>query len=190
MSEAESTAITVRDIPPTDPRWFKFNSRADLVAHLNNPAERVKYTLARLERYAKNSGGTIPDKVVNVASRLICRTNGINRALRAVVQAGRDRDLLGSVKPLRLELVGYVYFANSPLRPATLKIGFTTRIPEVRVRSLMANSGEQINLISSYVGTLLDEQMWHGLNESERVAGEWYFKPRWCPSIYEVAAAT
>ena len=80
-------------------------------------------------------------------------------------------------------MIGHVYFIKSPLRPNNLKIGFTTRTPELRRRSLMANSGEKLDLLGFFVGTIMDEQIFHALNNKQQIAGEWFNDPLWLPDL-------
>jgi hypothetical protein len=45
----------------------------------------------------------------------------------------------------------------------------------------MANSGEKLVLIGSFVGTSMDEQILHCINDGCRIIGEWFTSPRWFP---------
>lgn len=166
--------------------WSECNSPADLVAEINDPAIRLLYVINRLTSCARANKNRIPDKVANAASRLMSGKNGwaywLCKRVRGE-QGSFEPDFVGDASPLPMQMVGYIYFASSPLRPLHLKIGFTTRIPQVRIKSLMSNSGEELSLVGAFVGTLIEEQIFHVLNKETKIVGEWYRDPLCLPRV-------
>lgn len=170
--------------------WHRFSSPAELISHLIDSQRRFDHVIGRLKNGEAANDGALPDRVVNVASRIICGSNTLRDTLRRYLRGPmpysritvEPADIIKYTKALPLTLIGHVYFVRSPLRPSHQKIGFTTRLPEVRVRALMANSGEKLELMGSFVGTLLDEQILHCINQKTHVVGEWYIDPKWFPT--------
>lgn len=166
--------------------WQEFANAPELVAFLVDPARRLIYVYERLAVCAEANNGSLPNRVVNAASRLLGGDAWWARLLRTRIlktPSKYEPDFVARMSSLPMQMVGYIYFAKSPLRPSTIKIGFTTRIPQVRVKSLMANSGEELTLLGSFAGTHMDEQILHCLNSKSLVAGEWYLKPPRLPDV-------
>lgn len=172
--------------------WQEFANAPELVAFLVDPARRLTYVYERLAVCAGANNRSLPDRVVNAASRLLGGNAYWASLLRTRILRTPSRhepDFVARMSSLPLQMVGYLYFAKSPFRPSIIKIGFTTRIPEVRVKSLMANSGEELTLLGSFAGTHMDEQILHCLNSESLVAGEWYLKPSRLPDVSFLAEA-
>lgn len=170
--------------------WLRFASPAALIAHLNAPDIRVAHVFRRLE-YLFALHRELPERVVSAGSRLLCGSADHwdkKRLRRAVIGHERYRaksksEVFERIAPLPVQMIGHVYFIKSPLRPNNLKIGFTTRTPELRRRALMAGSGEELILLGFFVGTFMDEQILHALNSKRLIAGEWYADPLWLPDL-------
>lgn len=166
--------------------WEEFANAPELVAFLVNPVNRLSYVYERLAVCAEASNWKLPAKPLKAASRLLHGDSGWDHWLRRRLMGEPSKyepNYIARMEALPMQMIGYVYFAKSPLRPSNIKIGFTTRIPEVRVKSLMANSGERLTLIGAFAGTYMDEQILHCINSKEQVAGEWYCDPHWLPDV-------
>lgn len=68
---------------------------------------------------------------------------------------------------------GYVYFIACP-ETGRVKIGFTSKSPEERLRNLQTGSPTELKLMCFQPGTRADEQHLHEILGDFRLHGEWF----------------
>jgi hypothetical protein len=68
---------------------------------------------------------------------------------------------------------GFVYFIACP-EAGRVKIGYTGKSPESRLRNLQTGSPTQLKLMCWQPGTRQDEQHLHDLLSPFRIHGEWF----------------
>ena len=69
--------------------------------------------------------------------------------------------------------LGRVYFVGDGASGA-IKIGFTTKCPVHRTKTLQVGNPRQIRYLASFVGTAEDEARMHDRFAAVRVRGEWF----------------
>jgi hypothetical protein len=68
---------------------------------------------------------------------------------------------------------GFVYFIASP-ETGRVKIGFTSKSPDQRLRSLQTGSPTELRLMCFQPGTKADEAHLHDILSPFRLHGEWF----------------
>lgn len=73
--------------------------------------------------------------------------------------------------------IGYIYFmlAEQNLIRPMLKIGFSLRGPDDRLRNCRTGSPVQLNMIAFQTGRLVDERKLHRRFSEHRSHGEWFY---------------
>lgn len=81
-----------------------------------------------------------------------------------------------TIPPQSRRGTGYIYFllARDNLVTPMLKIGFSLRRPDLRLRGCQTGSPSKLELICVIVGTMRDERALHIRFKADHSHGEWF----------------